>query len=122
MNVAVESLLRYTEPELLVQELASGRRVHVIDVRAREDCNQDGYIHGCRRFPLSHLRGRFAELECLRHEPIVVVSGTGATARAAAVALGAAGFPEVSVLRGGIARWLELGLPVDFGSAPPSRM
>ncbi len=107
------------EPELLLQEIESGRLVEIVDVRAQDECERVGWIAGARRFPLRQLRGRMAELEPIKHEPVVIVSTRGVSAHGAAAALAVAGFSEVAILRGGMARWLALGLPVRRSSSRP---
>jgi rhodanese-related sulfurtransferase len=107
------------EAELLAQEMESARDVHVVDVRDTTECLCVGWIAGARRFPLRQLRGRLAEIDAFKRDRVVVVSTRGVTAHGAAAALVLAGFSDVAVLRGGMTRWLSLGLPVVHASRPP---
>jgi rhodanese-related sulfurtransferase len=110
--------VRAIDPELLVQELRSGRRILIVDVRSTDEFRSAaGRIHGACSMPLHHLRARAAELGSHRSEAIVVVSGRGNAARRAAVELELLGFTEVRALDGGMQRWTELGLPVVHASS-----
>lgn len=99
------------DPELLVQELRSGRTFVVVDVRTKaEFCA--GHIPGSRLIPIHQLVARTCELDTHRTDHVVMVSKDGVRARIAAGALSLAGFGEVSVLDGGIRRWQDLGYPL----------
>jgi rhodanese-related sulfurtransferase len=69
--------------------------------------------------PLPQLPACIEELGHLRSGRIVLVSRTQAHAARAAMQLRAAGFGDVSVLRGGMEHWNRLGYPRV--SAPTSR-
>ncbi len=100
------------EPELLWQELRSGRALVIVDVRTlSESC--DAHIEGSRLIPLHELVARACELAPHRSEQIVLVSGEGLRARIAASGLRLAGFDEATVLAGGLRAWRELGLPLQ---------
>jgi rhodanese-related sulfurtransferase len=101
------------DPELLLQELQSGRSVTILDVRDDESFRRLGWIAGARHIPLRQLVGRRSELMGLEGAQIVVVSARGLSAHGAAVALKLAGFGDVVSLVGGMARWLSLGFPVE---------
>ena len=114
--------VRTIDPELLLQQLRSGRAVTVADVRPTDDYRgPDGRVPGARSVPMDELVARCEELTPHRSEPIVVVSGRGERARTAAVALELAGFTEVVALDGGMRTWIDLGLPVEHATVPPSR-
>ncbi len=110
--------LRTISAEALLQELRSNVPLTIIDVRERHEVAETGTIASARRFPAWQLSSRLAELGDLRSTPIVVVSETALRARTAALALEVAGFEEVSILKGGMRHWIELGYPLD---SPPSR-
>ena len=100
------------EPELLMQEVTSGRSPVIVDVRTKaEYCG--GHILGSRLIPLHQLVARTCELSTHRADPIVLVSSDGVRAKIAAGALSLAGFSEVAVLDGGLRRWRELGFPLE---------
>lgn len=100
------------DPELLLQELTSGRSLVIVDVRTKaEFCG--GHILGSRLIPLHQLVARTCELATHRADPIILVSHDGVRATIAAGALSLAGFGEVAVLDGGLRRWRELGHPLE---------
>ena len=113
LQVPSDVVVRMIEPELLLQELASGRRIFLVDVRDGEEWSRLGHIAGARHLPLRELRGRRAELSGLEGRSIVVVCGQGRCAREAAAVLALGGFEEVEALEGGMARWIERGFPIE---------
>ena len=69
--------------------------------------------------PLDALPGRLPELASLRGEPLALVCRTQMRSAKAAGLLRGAGFPRVSVLRGGMLEWNRRGLPIaGAGTAP----
>jgi len=78
-----------------------------------------GRIAAAINVPLPQLPGCIKELGHLKSVRIVLVSKTQARAARAAMQLRAAGFGNVSVLRGGMEQWNRLGYPRL--SAPLSR-
>ena len=54
-----------------------------------------------------------AELASLKNEPVVLVCRTHKMSGTAAIQLRAGGFSDVRVVRGGMVKWNEIGLPVD---------
>ena len=105
--------VRTLSAEALLQELRSDVPVTLIDVRERQEIQARGTLEGARRYPLSELGARIAELDDLRSTSLVVISERGNRAREAARELASAGFGEVFALEGGIVRWLELGHPME---------
>lgn len=104
--------IRTIDPALLEQELRSGRRVVVLDVRSHDEYAA-GHVEGARSIPAHQLLGRRDELrgcECLQ---VVVVSRRTIRAHAAAVALALSGFADVWVLEGGMQKWSALGFDVE---------
>jgi rhodanese-related sulfurtransferase len=106
-------VVRTVSPEALLQELRSHVPLTIVDVRDRAQVEATGTIAGARMYPQRQLGARITELVDLRATPIVVVSQTARRARLAALELEAAGFEEVSVLEGGLQRWLDLGYEVE---------
>ncbi len=93
----------------------------VVDVRGLYEFFSGplGHLPAAINVPLPHLRGCIKELRHLRAAEIVLVSRTQARAARGAMQLRAAGFGNVSVLRGGMEQWNRLGYPRQ--GAPPSR-
>jgi rhodanese-related sulfurtransferase len=96
------------DAELLVQEMRSGRKLVIVDVRTK-DAFCAHHIEGARSIPIHQLVARACELD--RHTTVILVSGSGVRAKIAAASLRLAGFAEVATLAGGMKRWSELGLP-----------
>jgi rhodanese-related sulfurtransferase len=88
--------------------------VPIIDVRGADEFTGPlGHIAAARNIPVAELDGRLAELAEIERGPIVLVCRTDKRSTAAAQTLRAAGFTQVSVLRRGMERWNEAGLPVE---------
>ena len=94
-----------TEATLLMNQ----KRAVVIDLRAAEDF-QRARIPGARHLPAAELATRISELTKLKGRPLVLV---GSRPAAAIRALRTAGFTEIVQLKGGMAAWLEAGLPTQ---------
>jgi rhodanese-related sulfurtransferase len=108
-----ERAVRWIEISDLAPRLKGREGVAVIDVRGPDEfCGPLGHIASARNIPLPELPRRVAELASLTETPVVLVCKTDKRSASAAVALDAAGFRDVSVLRGGMVRWNEAGLPV----------
>ncbi len=106
--------VRGITPELLRQDIQSGREVTILDVRSADEFRSAvGHIPNARSMPLTQLRGRRSELAGLEHRFVVVVSTRGNRAYIATLVLGLVGFDEIAFLEGGMQRWLDLGYPVE---------
>jgi len=106
------------EPELVLQSQRSGRNVLLVDVRDA-DAFRDGHVSGARSIPIHQLVTRAFEITSDRSAAIVIVSQRGDRAKVAASSLRLAGFTEVSMLAGGMDRWIASGLPIEH-TPPPS--
>jgi rhodanese-related sulfurtransferase len=103
----------WIEASELKHRLDQGDPVEVIDVRGPDEfTGKLGHIEAARNIPITELNSRLAELSGLEGSPIVLVCRTDKRSAAAARTLRAAGFSRVSVLRQGMERWNEVGLPV----------
>lgn len=111
----------WTEAQELRRALEAQGAPAVVDVRGLYEFFSGplGHLPAAINVPLPHLRGCIKELRHLRSAQIVLVSRTQARAARAAMQLRAAGFGNVSVLRGGMEQWNRLGYPRL--SAPISR-
>jgi rhodanese-related sulfurtransferase/membrane protein DedA with SNARE-associated domain len=108
-----EESVRWIEVGELAPRLAGREAIAVIDVRGPEEfAGPLSHIASARNVPLSELPRRLAELESLTETPVVLVCHTDKRSASAAAVLDAAGFRDVFVLRGGMVRWNEAGLPV----------
>ncbi len=87
----------------------------IIDVRERDAFNIS-HISGAISFPMSELVDRaLINLELIRD--IYVYSSTDEETAEAAAQLRAAGYQNVSELRGGLAAWKAAGYPIEGNSA-----
>jgi uncharacterized membrane protein YdjX (TVP38/TMEM64 family)/rhodanese-related sulfurtransferase len=103
----------WIEANELKHRLDQSDPVTVIDVRGPDEFTGAlGHIAAARNIPITELNSRLAELSGLEGSPIVLVCRTDKRSAAAARTLHAAGFSEVNVLREGMERWNEAGLPV----------
>jgi uncharacterized membrane protein YdjX (TVP38/TMEM64 family)/rhodanese-related sulfurtransferase len=98
-------------------ELAAGLHeagsTAVVDVRGPDEFTGPlGHIREARNLPIGDLPQRLNELGLLRNKRVVLVCHTDKRSAKAAAILSEAGFPDVLVLRGGMLRWNEAGLPV----------
>lgn len=108
-----EGTVRWIEVGELAPRLDGREAVAVIDVRGPDEFSGPlGHIVNARNVPLPELPRRFGELGPLAETPVVLVCRTDKRSASAAALLDAAGFRNVSVLRGGMVRWNEAELPV----------
>jgi len=85
----------------------------VLDIRPAAEFKK-GHILGARQLKPEEIReGEFTKLEKHKGTPIIVTCAMGHTARKTAMQLIKAGFPNVSVLKGGMNAWTGAGLPVS---------
>lgn len=109
-----EERTKWIEADELAKLLGDKRVVAIIDVRSPGDFKGPlGHVRGARNLPLAEIRPRLTELAPMKSDPIVLVCRTHKMSSTAASQLEAAGFADVRVVRGGMVRWNELGLPVD---------
>ena len=71
-----------------------------------------------RNVPVDEFRDRLTQLDAFKNQPVVLVCGTDKRSANAAALLRDPGFRDVHVLRGGMVRWNEKGLPVERRPAP----
>ena len=103
----------WIEVDELRRRLDGGEVVSVVDVRGRDEfVGPLGHIATARNVPVAELSARLAELAGLEQAPIILVCRTDKRSAAAARTLHAAGFRQVSILRRGMERWNEAGLPI----------
>jgi uncharacterized membrane protein YdjX (TVP38/TMEM64 family)/rhodanese-related sulfurtransferase len=99
-------------PEL-AGSLHEAGSIAVVDVRGPDEfAGPLGHIREARNIPVGELPQRLHELGLLRNKRVVLVCHTDKRSAKAAAILSEAGFQDVLVLRGGMLRWNEAGLPV----------
>jgi rhodanese-related sulfurtransferase len=110
--------LRWVETQDLASQLKGKNNITVVDVRTQgEFKGQFGHIKNAKNIPLHDLSRRINELSAYKDRPIVVVCRTDRRAASAAVLLRNAGMKDVSVLRGGMMMWSQLGKTGERGSS-----
>jgi uncharacterized membrane protein YdjX (TVP38/TMEM64 family)/rhodanese-related sulfurtransferase len=112
-RVRGEAAPRWIEVEELAARLRDADRIAVIDVRGPDEFSGPlGHIPQAQNLPLGELPGRLSELATLSESPVVLVCHTDRRSAGAAPLLDSAGFRDVRVLRGGMVRWNQQGLPI----------
>ena len=85
----------------------------VLDVRTADDfVGEQGHIEGAVNIPVEDLQQRMAELGDHLEHPVAIVCRTDKRSAKAALLLAEEGFADVHVVRGGMTKWIEAGLPV----------
>lgn len=85
----------------------------VLDVRTAEDfVGEQGHIDGAVNIPVEELQQRMAELGDHLEHTVAIVCRTDRRSEKAALLLAEEGFADVHVVRGGMTKWIEAGLPV----------
>ncbi len=85
----------------------------VLDVRTAEDfVGEQGHIDSAVNIDVEELPDRIDELTEFIEQPIAIVCRTDKRSAKAALILAKQGFHDVHVVRGGMTKWLEAGLPV----------
>jgi uncharacterized membrane protein YdjX (TVP38/TMEM64 family)/rhodanese-related sulfurtransferase len=85
----------------------------VLDVRPTDAfTGEQGHIDGAVNIPLEELPKSMAELGDYLERPVAIVCRTDRMSAKAALLLTEEGFADVHVVRGGMTKWNEAGLPV----------
>lgn len=109
-----EERVHWIEVGELAPRLDGAKDIAIIDVRGPDEfAGPLGHIPNARNLPLAELPRRVQELGAQTEIPIVLVCRTDKRSASAAALLDAAGFRDVCVLRGGMVRWNEAGLPLE---------
>ena len=103
--------LSWIEAAALAERREQDAALLILDVRGPDEFTGPlGHIAGATNLPLNDLSERLPEL-VRKDRPVVVVCKTDRRSSIAADQLRKAGVADVSVLRGGMESWRELGLP-----------
>jgi rhodanese-related sulfurtransferase len=104
----------WIEAAELANRVGREPRPLVIDVREPDEfAGPLGHIVTARNLPVGELQRRLAEIDAHKDKPLILVCRSNKRSSQAASLLGAARFRQVRVLRGGMERWREAGLPVE---------
>jgi rhodanese-related sulfurtransferase len=98
-------------PPEAYKRLETKPKPFILDVRQPEEF-RSGHIPGARLIPLGELARRVGDLP--KTQEIICVCHSGSRSVQATQKLAEAGYKVVN-LRGGMAAWLRLGLPVTKG-------
>ena len=105
--------LAWIEAEELKASLDADEPPLIVDVRSRAEFEGElGHIGPALNLPIEDLPMRIAVLGGARRRRVALVCHTDKRSVKGAEILRAAGFADVVVLRGGIARWRAAGHPV----------
>jgi rhodanese-related sulfurtransferase len=108
-----EETPRWIAADELAAGLDEAGGTAVVDVRGPDEFTGPlGHIREARNLPLSELPQRLHELSPPTNKRVVLVCHTDKRSAKAAAILRDAGFQDVLVLRGGMVRWNEAGMPV----------
>ena len=95
------------------QRLDRENNMLVLDVRTPEDfVGEQGHIGEAVNIPVENLQQRIDEIGNYLEQPVAIVCRTDKKSAKAALLLTEAGFADVHIVRGGMTKWLEAGLPV----------
>jgi uncharacterized membrane protein YdjX (TVP38/TMEM64 family)/rhodanese-related sulfurtransferase len=95
------------------RRLDTNKNLLVLDVRTAEDfVGEQGHIDGAVNIPVEELQQRMDEIGDYLEKPVAIVCRTDKRSARAALQLTEEGFADVHVVRGGMTRWIEAGLPV----------
>jgi rhodanese-related sulfurtransferase len=101
-------------PEHLQAAIAGGMPVNLVDVRTPAEFAAE-HLAGAQSIPLERLDDTVVDALARASSRCVLICASGRRARAAREKLAAAGAGAVSVLEGGMAAWVQAGLPVVRG-------
>src|SRR5215469_16139763 len=105
---------QWIEVDGLASRLKGGPGIAVIDVRGPDEFTGPlGHIADASNMPVGEIRRRLVEIDALKDRPVVLVCRTDKRSATAATLLRDVGFRDVGVLRGGMERWNQKGLPVE---------
>lgn len=102
----------FISPQIAWAMLQDSREVVVVDVRSGEAFAQPpGHVAGAISAPLGSIEARLPELVPYTRDTVLVYGSSNEEAEAAALVFVAAGFRSVTIIDGGIDRWIELKYP-----------
>jgi rhodanese-related sulfurtransferase len=99
------------DPRILAGKMASGQPPAVIDVRTGFEFRA-GHIPGAINAPVWKILLRLVSLPQDKNAELVVLCELGPRAMMGKALLGFLGFRNVTLLRGHMAAWRRLGLPI----------
>lgn len=110
---------QWMEAEELRRRLENGEHLLVLDVRGSDEfTGPHGHIKGALNMTLEELPDRLAEVRDMAADAIITVCRTDRRSASAANRLRDLGVENLSVLRGGMVRWNQLGYEVEEKPGP----
>ncbi|MEN8205177.1 MAG: VTT domain-containing protein [Pseudomonadota bacterium] len=95
------------------RRLDTDKDLLVLDVRTAEDfVGEQGHIRAAVNIPVEDLLQRMDEIGNYLEQPVAIVCRTDKKSAKAALLLTEEGFANVHIVRGGMTKWIEAGLPV----------
>jgi len=95
------------------QRLDTNKDLLVLDVRTAEDfVGEQGHIDRAVNIPVEDLQQRMDEIGNYLEQSVAIVCRTDKKSAKAALLLTEEGFADVHIVRGGMTKWIEAGLPV----------
>ena len=95
------------------RRLDTNKDLLVLDVRTAEDfVGEQGHIEKAVNIPVEDLQQRMDEIGNYLEQPVAIVCRTDKKSATAALLLTEEGFADVHIVRGGMTKWIEAGLPV----------
>lgn len=95
------------------QRIDAKKNLLVLDVRTAEDfVGEQGHVEEAVNIPVEDLQQRLDEIGNYLEQPVAIVCRTDKKSAKAALLLTEAGFADVHIVRGGMTKWIEAGLPV----------
>lgn len=110
----------FVEPGTAYQAIQDKQVDVIIDVRSHGDyIGQGGHIEGAINLPYGYMSEKLRKVEQdlapFKHQPILVAAGSDNLAAHSARLLRKVGFSNLAILKGGMKRWINTGLPVVHG-------
>lgn len=115
MKKHIDTITMKIQSKQLSSEIASGKRVSLIDVRTPAE-HGEVHIEGSQLMPLDRLDAGAVRSAASGAERCVLICRSGKRAEQAYQKLQAAGCENLAVLEGGVMGWESEGLPVVRGA------
>jgi len=112
-NPPPESGIEQVAPDEALRRVRAGALL--IDVR-EDDERAGGHASGSLGLPRGEIERRIADLAPSRDREILAICASGARSLLAAKTLRGLGYANARSVRGGHARWRQLGLPMEYGA------
>jgi molybdopterin/thiamine biosynthesis adenylyltransferase/rhodanese-related sulfurtransferase len=106
----IKRSIREVDVNALYQELRSGRRPVIVDVREREEWEQ-GYVPGALFIPRGYLEMQIEDKVPDKNTPVYVYCAGGVRSAFAAKTLEEMGYRNVYSVAGGFSAWKHAGYP-----------